>query len=97
MHVLNKIIMKHSVRFYSEAWTHRNEVRHEPAKYKEFVIRWYENVKNMGENDDKSDIRRYVQAQEIDIERCDSAHIRQWIIDLLKIRRIAKTEIRNNI
>ena len=37
MHTLNKIIVKHSIKFYSKAWNHRNEVKHNPHKYKEFV------------------------------------------------------------
>ena len=37
MHLLNKLIIKHSVIFYSEVWRHRNEVQHNPVKYKEFI------------------------------------------------------------
>ena len=30
MHSINKIISKHSVKFYLEPWKHRNKVKHDP-------------------------------------------------------------------
>ena len=37
MHEVNKLIVKYSIIFYSEAWRHRNEIKHDSNKYKEFV------------------------------------------------------------
>ena len=34
---INKILVRNSVTFYSEAWKKRNEVIHDPEKYKSFI------------------------------------------------------------
>ena len=34
---INKILVRNSVTFYSEAWKKRNEVMHDPEKYKLFI------------------------------------------------------------
>ena len=44
---INKILVRNSVTFYSEAWKKRNEVMHDLEKYKSFVCNWYKNVKDM--------------------------------------------------
>ena len=44
---INKILVRNSVTFYSEAWKKRNEVIYDPEKYKSFVCNWYKNIKDM--------------------------------------------------
>ena len=44
MRKVNKIIVKTSVLFYSKAWTHRNEMLYNPEKYKEYVVKWHNNI-----------------------------------------------------
>ena len=60
LHSVNKLIVKRSVIFYLEAWKHRNEVRHNPKKYKEFIHKWNHNVKEKIENDNRPEVRKYV-------------------------------------
>ena len=37
--VLNKIIVKHSVDFYSKAWNYCNQILHKPEKYKQYIVK----------------------------------------------------------
>ena len=60
MHTLNKIIVNHSVKFYSKAQKNRNEVRHDPIKCKEFVKDWYQKVVEMVKNDNRPELNKYV-------------------------------------
>ena len=40
MPILNKIIVKHSIAFYSKAWNHRNQILYKPEKYKQYIVEW---------------------------------------------------------
>ena len=97
MHTINKIIVKSSVMFYSEAWRHRNEMKHKPEAYKEFVKLWYSNVREMIERDNRPEVLRYARMQELDLDRCDSAYIVMWIKTILKMRKKAKKVVLQDI
>ena len=60
MKKVNKIIVKHSVMFYSKAWVHRNEILHDNEKYHEHIVKWYNNLVKEVENGDKPSVKRYV-------------------------------------
>ena len=51
--IINKIIVKQSVLFYTEVQKYRNEVMHDPDKYRLFVIKWYEKVVESIERDNR--------------------------------------------
>ena len=76
MHTINKMIIKHSVKFYSEAWRHRNEIRHDPVKYKEFIIKWYHNVNEMIKEDNRPEVLKYARMQQLDLDQTEVAYIR---------------------
>ena len=76
IHLLNKIIIKQSVLFYAEAWKHRNEVLHHPETYRSYVIEWYNKVVESIENDNRLEMCKYLRAQKLEVENCDSAYIR---------------------
>ena len=97
MHTINRIIVKSSVTFYSEAWKHRNEVRYKPELYKEFVKSWYRNVCEMVEKDNRPEVTRFVKRQELDLNNCDSAYIVEWIKKVMHMRKKAKKEVLSNI
>jgi len=97
IHTLNKLIIKQSITFYSEAWRHRNQVRHNPGKYREFMHNWYKNVKEMIEKDNHLEMLKYVRIQELRLEQCNVAYVQQWIIGILNMRRIVTEEKSNDI
>ena len=86
MHTINKMIIKHSVKFYSEAWRHRNKIRHDPVKYKEFIIKWYHNVNEMIKEDNRPEVLKYARMQQLDLDQTEVAYIRQWIIGVMNMR-----------
>ena len=47
--------------------------------------------------ENKPEMRKYMQNQEIDVNTCDASHMQSWIIGALKIKKIAKEEKVNNI
>ena len=75
MYTVNKVIIKKSVTFYSEVQKYRCEVQHNPSKYKEFVYNWYKNVKEMVENENRPEVKKYVRMQEINLEQYDIAYV----------------------
>ena len=87
--MLNKIIVRQSVLFYAEAWRHRNEVLHEPLKYKSFVIELYKNI--------GPEMKRYLSAQEINVGNCDNACTSQWNLNTIQMRKTSKEEKVNDI
>ena len=91
------MIIKHSVKFYSEVWRHRNEIRHDPVKYKEFIIKWYHNVNEMIKEDNRPEVLKYARMQQLDFDQTEVAYIRQWIIGVMNMRKLAKVEKRNDI
>jgi len=97
IHLLNKIIIKQSVLFYAEAWKHRNEVLHHPETYRSYVIEWYNKVVESIENDNRPEMRKYLQAQKLEVENCDSAYIRHWILSTNEMRKKTKVEVINDI
>ena len=61
---------------YSEAWRHRNEIRHDPVKYKEFVCDWYNKVNEMIKGDNRPEVLKYTRIQALDLEFiCCISHI----------------------
>ena len=97
MHTLNKIIVNHSVKFYSKAWKNRNKVRHNPIKYKEFVKDWYQKVVEMVENDNRPELNKYVRMQQIDVNQCNAAYVILWIREVFKLRKKTTKEVVNDI
>ena len=51
----------------------------------------------MIENDNRPEVRKYVHMQVLNLDRCDVAYVRQWIIDVMKIWKIATVEKNNDI
>ena len=95
--IINKIIVKQSVLFYTKAQRYRNEVMHDLAKYSLFVIDWYKNVVESIEQDNKPEIHKYLQVQRLNIDQYDGAYIRQRVLSTMKMRKIAEVERVNNI
>ena len=58
LNLLNKVIVRKSVLFYAEAWRHRNEVLHEPLKYKSFVIEWHKNIDDLINRENRPEMKK---------------------------------------
>lgn len=97
MKKLNKILVKHSVMFYSKAWVHRNEILHDTEKCREHTLTWYNNLVVAVENGDKPSVKRYVRMQRLDTEKCETSYIRLWIETTAKMLKEAKKEMVNDI
>ena len=97
MHTLNKLILKQSITFYLEAQRHRNEVRHDPGKYREFIHNQYKNVKEMIEKDNRPEVLKNIRMQELNLEQYNVTYVQQWIVGILNMRRIAIEEKSNDI
>ena len=96
-HVLNKLIIKQSVLFYAEAWKHRNKALHNPDNYWTHAIAWCNKVVESIESDNRPEMRKYLRSQRIDVDRCDSACMRYWILGANEMRKKTKREIMNDI
>ena len=97
MHVVNKIIVKQSVMFYSRAWSHRNEVMHDKDIYRKYMIKWYERIVEEIEKGDKPDMKIYVRNQKLDLEKSDTGYVRLWNLYTTKMMKKARRERTNDI
>ena len=92
MHEINKIIARHSVKFYSKAWKHRNDIMHDLVKHTSFVIDQYKKIKDLILAENRADMKKYLRAQELDVKKCDTACIRHQNVSTLKKRKVIKEE-----
>ena len=95
--MLNKIIVRQSMLFYAKAWRYRNEVLHDPLKHKSFVIEWHKKIIDLINRENRPEMKRHVRAQEINIDQCDNAYMRQWNLSTLQLRKISEEESVNDI
>ena len=65
---MNKIIIKHSVKFYSEAWKHRNKVKHDTEKFNEFAMKWLKNAREIIANDNRPEMLQCVRMNQLNAE-----------------------------
>ena len=93
----NKIIVKKSVTFYSKVWCARNELFHDPSKYRHFVIEWYERIIELVRNSNKPHVKRYVQTQKLDVIRSENSLIRKWCMGTLEMLEQSKEEQHQDI
>ena len=56
---VNKIIIKHSMLFYSKVWKNRNDVLHDTGRYREHVVDWYQRLLEEIEKSNKPSMRKY--------------------------------------
>ena len=68
MHSTNKIIIKTSVKFYSEVWKHRNKVKHDTEKFNEFAMKWLKNAREIIANDNRPEMLQCVRMNQLNAE-----------------------------
>ena len=82
---VNKILVKHCVNFYEECWDHRNEIKHNPNMQRERAIRWHKKLKIDVERNQPMQVKLFTQRNRIDVERCRTENIMQWICNTKKM------------
>ena len=97
MKEINRILVRQSVEYYSEAWKQRNDLLHDPNYYKQYIVDWYNNVKNMITNEERMQVQTYLRTQPVDVNCCDASYIKSWILGILQMRKIVKESKRNDI
>ena len=85
MRKVNIMLVKASVSYYSKSWVHRNEMLHNPEKYKEYVVQWHHRIVALLERSNRPVMRQYLRTQQIDTEKCSSGYIRQWNISTMEM------------
>jgi len=65
----------------------RNELLHDEQKYRPYVIEWYKRIKRLIVNGNKPEMKKYLHAQELDVDRCSSSYIRMWNIGAMELMR----------
>jgi len=76
-HNLNKIIAKKCVEYYLKCWKERNEEYKNEEKQRQRIINWYRNILEMVEKGGDTQLRKYVQKHQIDVEHCRTESIRK--------------------
>jgi len=77
MKEINKLIVKHSIIFYSYAWCYRNDILYNSKKYNVFVINWYKKIVKMIKRSNKMCMMNYLRMYRLDPTKCNSSYIRK--------------------
>ena len=95
---MNKVVIKHAVRFYNECWRHRNDEFHDEAKQRNRFINWYEKLKKEVESHEPPQVKLFVRRSALDLKRCSTETIRTWIHNVKelqkKVQKLSKGDIR---
>ena len=70
---------------------------HNPEVYRQYVIKWHENIKRIIINGKKPELWKYLQAYLIDAEKCKNRYIRKWNMATQEIHRKASSKIVQDI
>ena len=94
---INTILVRHSIEFYTEAQKERNTILHDPEYYKEYVMEQYYKVKNLIEHKNRPEMKKYLRNYVLNVNQCDVSYVQNWILGVLKMRKITKTGKENDI
>ena len=83
---VNKIIVRHCVKFYNECWKDRNNIMHDEEKQKVRLSEWFEKEKSKAE---QSECRQILCAErcKVNVNRCTCNTIKRWIRNLKRIEK----------
>ena len=93
---LNKIIIYHYMYFYQKCWTNRNEIAHDDKRQKEQFVEWYKSLLNEGKSDRHSEIRKYANTTELNLNTVKMETIKLQIYKYKEFRRKVDKYIKNN-
>ena len=65
----------------------RNKLLHDKQKYRLYIIEWYERIKRSIVNGNKPKMKKYLHAQELDVDRYSSSYIRMWNMGAMELMR----------
>ena len=84
---LNHIINKHCMNFYVLCWQHRNEVLHNRFEQQLRIIDWYENEKEIALRGEYPQVRKFILANEFNIEEKIMKYIKRWVLLLKEFKK----------
>ena len=70
---------------------------HDSGRYREHVIDWYKRLIEEIEKGNKPSIRKYMQMQQLELDKSDTEYIRLWNMSTMKMMKNAKEETVNDI
>ena len=89
---INKIFVKHSVKYYSKAWKHRNDILHSNEVYRKYVIEWNSNLVSMIQTGNKPEMRKYLRTYVIKVDNCTNSYIQKWNVQAYEMYMKAEKE-----
>ena len=89
--VLNVIVAKKCIEFYTKYWKHRNEAYHDGEKQRLRIKKWFLNERENALNSRKVQIKQYATKFDIDSERSSVETMKIWI----KNKKILEKKITN--
>ena len=97
MDQINKLIIKHSVVFYSKAWKNRNKVIQSCRRHRECAVDEDKQLREEIEQGNKPSMRKCVRMQQLCLDKSNTGYIRLWNILTTKMIRNEKDEQVNSI
>ena len=95
--VMNKILIRHCVKYYKTCWDHRNEEYHNETTQRRRIIQQYHNIKNHVENNAPMQVKTFVSRNKIQVDRSKTEVILQWIYNVKKVIRKVEDLPQNDI
>ena len=83
--------------FYSNVWRYRNESFYNPGKYRVHVIEWYNRIDQDIESGNRSEMKKYLCVQRLNLENCSSSYIKKWNITTMDMIKRTKKEVVSDI
>ena len=80
------------VLFYAEIQKVRNGKSHNLTVYRLLVINWYNNIKNMIVDSNEPEMRKYIRAQRLNVDKYNLSYIRNQAISTIEMFKIARKE-----
>jgi len=94
---MNKILIRHCVKYYKTCWDHRNEEYHNETKQRRRILQWYQNIKSHVESNEPMQVKTFISRNKIQVERCKTEVILQWIYNVKKMIRKVENLPQNDI
>ena len=82
---LNKIVIKHCVKYYNKCWNYRNKYYHNDEKQKERIIKQYKNIKRHVEDIEPLQVRIFIRRNKLNLQNSLIEIITRWVYNVKEI------------
>ena len=65
--------------YYTKCWQDRNDFTYDEIRQLDWFRTWYSELIDKGENDAHSEVRKYVQKHQLNLEQASSEMLKIWI------------------